>query len=56
MQKAATEWEIGCNESVVTLTHQWGSLVAVTTIISSLKKASCSELTARQSTKALTRF
>lgn len=47
-----------CNnkEVVVALTHQWGSWLAVTTIISSLKKASCSELTALQSTKALTRF
>lgn len=43
-------------EVVVALTHQWGSLVAVTTMISSLKKVSCSELTALQSTKALTRF
>lgn len=43
-------------EVVVALTHQWVSLAAVTTMISSLKKASCSELTALQSTKALTRF
>lgn len=43
-------------EVAVALTHQWGSLVAVTTMISSLKKVSCSELTALQSTKAFTRF
>lgn len=46
----------GNPEVTVALTHQWGSLLAVTTMISSLKKASCSELTALQSTKALTRF
>lgn len=37
-------------------THQWGSSVAVTTMTSSLKKASWSELTALQSTSAFTFF
>ena len=41
---------------VMTLTHQWGSSVAVTTMTSSLKKSNCAEPTALQSTRALTRF
>lgn len=41
---------------VVTLTHQWGSVETVTTIVSSLKKVSCSELVGLPSTMALTRF
>lgn len=45
---------LGYQHAEVTLTHQWGSLVDVTTMISSLKKARCSELTALQSTRALT--
>lgn len=46
--------ELGYQHAEVALTHQWGSLLDVTTIISSLKKARCSELTALQSTRALT--
>jgi hypothetical protein len=48
--------EVKKNRGVVLLTHQWGSSVAVTTMTSSLKKASWSELTALQSTRALTLF
>lgn len=48
------ETALGYPDTAVTLTHQWGSLVAVTTMISSFEKESCSELTALQSTRALT--
>lgn len=50
------KWMFLSPKVAVALTHQWGSLVAVTTMISSLKKVSCSELTALQSAKAFTRF
>lgn len=53
--KTAFMGAVGVERLVVPLTHQWGSLVSVTTMTSSLKKASCSEPTDWQSTKALTR-